>query len=515
MTSPSDDHAPQHLPDRSPQLCSNPSPKRPHVVKRSQQREESGFFVSGWGTAIFLLIGLSMMAGLFAGSYWLITEAEVITRPNTAGTFWSEQNAEEGPVHAQILPPKPLTIKSRRRASQIHPYFLPRVPPPETELTKEDQTRILDSLHPLEEDDKRSEDIRNGFSLENIIASQNDPSECRKMTEVIRSTFGVQGQQVSLLTDQFFYPTLHWRIRELLPPEILARSKLEFELKYMARVYPQVRVVHLERYNDDTERTAYCLVGEHSEYAFRYELFLDKLYWNVVDIESIDTGLSLSEIVAMSETLNVLFPNEHGQLYANAINLFNPDRQGDIQAQAASYRKYLMEKVPDPLRDFYLSVTAGAGDQFWKISPKAVEWVRDVEDLDRFISVHRLRMDFARNERNLHDVVTHAERYMARAGYASHHVVRSYVEALIQLDRVQDSLKPLEYLLTLDRKDEATIQMLATLTAAPEVRKQLAPLLEEFELNELLIVPEPEAPNSSATTEREPESEPETPAPSS
>ncbi|MFO1008101.1 MAG: hypothetical protein U0929_19230 [Planctomycetaceae bacterium] len=523
MTSPSDDHVPQRPADSSPQPAADPPPKRPHVVTRSPQPEESGFLISGWGTAFFLLIGLLMTAGLLAGSYWLITEAEVIAKSNVLGKFLSKYEPKappapvlrpfQNPLPPQIPPNDPPAKPSRPRPRRLNVPFTPPRNEPLQELTSDEQAKILASLRPLESNDERTKDIIHGFSLESITASQNDPEDCQKMTEVISETLSMNGRTVVLQTDRFYHPLLLQRIREQLPPEILVRSKLHFELKYMARVAPQVRVVHVERYNGDTERTVYCHIGDHSDYAFRYELVRVRQRWFVVDMESIDTGLSLSEVVALTETLNVLHLSERSQLYANAIDLFNPHRIGDIQTRAASFRKYLMEKVPNPLRDFYLGVTANAEDRFWEIGPKAIKCVRDVEDPDRFLCVHRFRIDFARKEKKPHDVVTHAERYMARAGYACPHVVRSYAEALIQLNRVQDSVNSLEYLLTLDRKDEATIQLLAIATAASEVRKQLAPLLEKFELDELLIVPEPDVPNSPAPNEGEPETESQTPAP--
>lgn len=501
MTSNSDDHVPEDLPDSSLQPAANPSLKRPRVVKRTPQPEEAGFLVSGWGTAIFLFFGLTIMAALGGGAYWLITEAEVIAKSNVLGKYLSK--FEPKPQPAQVLRPfqNPLP---------------PQAPPnePLQELTSDEQAKILASLRPLESDDDRTKDIIHGFSLESITASQKDPDDCQRMAEVIIDTFSLSGQKVILETDRFYHPLLHQRIREQLPPEIMARSMLRFELKYFARASPQIRVVHVERNHDDTERTAYCHIGDHSDYAYRYELVRVSQRWFVVDMESIDSGLSLSEVVALTETLNVLNPKERDQLYSDVINMYNPHLPGDIQIRVANTRKNLMETVPNPLRDFYLAATADTHAPTREVDQKVIEWVRDVEDLDRFISVHRFRIDFARKEKNPHDVVTHAERYMARAGYACPYVVRSYAEALIQLNRVQDSMNSLEYLLTLDRKDEATIQLLAIATAAPEVRKQLAPLLEKFELDELLAAPEPEAETAPDTKADESEPVPMKPAPS-
>lgn len=523
MTSPSDDHATPPA-DGSQPLPADPLLKRPHVVTRSPQPEESGFLISGWGTAFFLLIGLLMTAGLLAGSYWLITEAEVIAKSNVLGKFLSKFEPKappapvlrpfQNPLPPQIPPNDPPAKPSRPRLRRLNVPFTPPGNEPLQELTSDEQAKILASLRPLESNDERTKDIIHGFSLESITASQNDPEDCQRMAEVIIDTFSLNGQKVILKTDEFYHPLLHQRIREQLPPEIMARSRLRFELKYFARAAPQIRVVHVERNHDDTERTAYCHIGDHSDYAYRYELVRVRQRWFVVDMESIDSGLSLSEVVALTETLNVLNPKERDLLYSDVTNMFNPHLPGDIQIRIANTRKYLMETVPNPLRDFYLAATADAQTPSREVDQKVIEWAHDVEDLDRFISVHRFRMDFARKEKKPHDVVTHAERYMARAGYACPHVVRSYAEALIQLNRVQDSMNSLEYLLTLDRKDEATIQLLAIATAAPEVRKQLAPLLEKFELDELLIVPEPDVPNSPAPNEGEPETESQTPAPS-
>ena len=523
MTSPSDDHAPQDIPVRTQHQPANQSLARPRIVTRVPQLDESGFLVSGWGTAIFLLIGLSMMAGLAGASYWLIQEAEVIAKSDLLSAFQTKHQASSpqsqffNPVphptppriHPASQPAKPSGQRPRRPLVPVFPQGTQPLP----ELTSDERTLILASLHPRESNDERTKDIRNGFSIENIIASQRDPEDCLRMTEVIGHTLSVNGQAITLQTNRFYHPTLHLRIREQLPPDILARSRLHFELKYLARVSARVRVAHVERYNDDTERTAFCHIGDHSEYAFRYELVRVGPQWYVIDMESIDAGLSLSEVVALSETLNVLFPQEKGQLYAMGIHLANSGEGGDVGSRAARYRKYLMEKVPNPLRDFYLSVTAGVEDKFWGASPRAIHWVSDVENLDRFISVHRLRMDLARNEGKPHDVVLHGERYIARAGNACPPVVRNYAEALIQIGRVPESLKFLNYLLTLDRNDEATLQMLAIHTADPDVRKQLAPLLEEFELNEMSSPTELDMPSSTDAPGCEPKDEAQAPDP--
>lgn len=450
---------------------------------------EPGILESGWGTGIFLVGGLALLVSLIVGGIWIYKE---ISSSIEAADKLAE--SRQPPPRPQLMPP---VLPDLHQQPHRNPNELPptvprprnrRAPTSPSQITTEERDQLFRSLRTRDDEDSRSEDIREGYSIERMPKTEEERLEQRKMRKLIESFMvnNEEGIGAEIQLKNLYHPGMLARIRGLLPAELASQQILTLRSKYLPVAFQGVRVVSFKDVSDPMGevRVVYCQMGPHIIVPYRIYLLKVGNDWKLIDFESLHYGLSYCEVVSMYSTIYWLDSRRLEMIDGRLAMASNINQTVDGTPFFDQYRKDVFPLVPQPLRD-YLACAITAQLAF---RPSARQFRSDclqqVEFPHRFGLVHQTLSSSASQDSRWEDALEHSQAYIDLFGNASPVVQIDAAVALLKLSRMDDSRTMWRQLLTAAPQSPFAVMTIGELIETQKWPHELDGLIEEFQLRD-------------------------------
>ncbi len=452
---------------------------------------ESGFLESGWGTVIFLVGGIALLGSLVVSGIWIYSK--ISSSIQRASKLAESGLSPPAPQPQGKLPALPNLHPQPQLNPKVEPPAIPRprnrsAPANASQITAEERDQLFRSLPTLEDEDSRSQDIREGYSIEKMPKTEEERLEQWKMRKLIESFMvnDEEGIGAEIQLENLYYPGMLARIRGLLPAELASQQNLTLPNKYLPVVFQGVRVVSFKDVIAPMGdiRVVYCQMGPHVVILYRIYLLKIGNDWKLFDFESVHYGLSFCEVVAMYSTIHWLDQRRFEMMDGRLVMASKINQTIDGRPFFNRYRKDVFPLIPQPLRD-YLACAISAQ---LAIRPSAREFradcLRQVEFPRRFGLVHEALSSSANLDSRWDDVLEHSKAYINLFGNASPVVQIDAAVALLKLSRIEDSRAMWRQLLTAAPQSPFAVMTIGELIELEKWPHELDNLIEEFHLRD-------------------------------